>query len=420
MGVTITEKILAAHAGVEKVTPGEMIQVRVDLALANDITGPLAIERFRQMGVPRVHDKDKVVLVADHFTPPKDVAAARQCRVIREFAREQEMPHYFEGGASGVEHALLPEVGLVAPGDLIVGADSHTCTYGALGAFSTGVGSTDLAAVMATGEIWFKVPESIKFILKGTLKEWVEAKDLILFLIGKIGVDGARYCAMEFSGDTVSGLDVVGRMTMANMAIEAGAKSGIFAADEKVAAYLKGRGSREGVCYQSDEDAVYKDVMTFDVSTLEPVVALPFSPDNVVPVRDAEPVPIDQAVIGSCTNGRIEDLRSAARVLKGRKAQPHVRLLVIPATRESYQKALEEGLLGIFMDAGAVVGPPTCGPCLGGHMGILAEGERAVATTNRNFPGRMGASSSEVFLANPAVVAASAVLGRLGRPEELT
>lgn len=417
--MTITEKILAAHARVDRVEPGEMIQVQVDLALANDVTGPLAIQRFREMGVPTVRDKNKVVFVADHFTPSKDVAAARQCRIIREFAREQEMPYFYEGGPCGVEHALLPEEGLVVPGDLVVGADSHTCTYGALGAFSTGVGSTDLAAVMATGETWLKVPESIKFVLKGGLNEWVEAKDLILFVLGKIGVDGARYCAMEFTGDAVNRLEVVGRMTMANMAIEAGAKSGIFAADEKVESYLQGRTGRKGVHYFSDEKAVYRDVKQFDVSNLEPLVALPFSPDRVVPVRDARHISIDQAVIGSCTNGRIEDLRSAARVLKGRKAQRSVRLLVLPATRECYRKALEEGLLEIFVDAGAVVGPPTCGPCLGGHMGVLAEGERAAATTNRNFPGRMGASSSEVYLVNPAVAAASAVLGRLGGPDEL-
>lgn len=419
MGMTITEKILAAHAGLDRVAPGEMIQVQVDLALANDITGPLAVEKFHEIGVESVHDRDRVVFVADHFTPCKDVESARHCRKIREFARRKGLTHYYEGGEAGVEHALLPEKGLVVPGDLVVGADSHTCTYGALGAFSSGVGSTDLAAVMATGEIWLKVPETLKIVFQGALRSGVEAKDLILFLIGKIGVEGARYCTLEFSGETVSRLDVAGRMTMANMAVEAGAKSGIFAPDRKVEIYLQGRAERKGTFYQSDDSAEYRDIKSFDVSGLEPQVAMPFSPDNVMPVRDAGHIPVDQVVIGSCTNGRIEDLRSAARVLKGRRAESFVRLLVLPATQECYRKAMAEGLIDIFLDAGAVIGPPTCGPCLGGHMGILAEGERAVATTNRNFPGRMGASGSEVFLTNPAVAAASAVLGRLGSPEEL-
>jgi 3-isopropylmalate/(R)-2-methylmalate dehydratase large subunit len=417
--MTITEKILADHAARDSVVPGEMIQVRVDLALANDITGPLAIERFRQIGVPEVFDRGKVVLVADHFTPSKDVEAARHCKVIREFAFSQRLTHYYEGGEAGVEHALLPEKGLVAPGDLIVGADSHTCTYGALGAFSTGVGSTDLAAVMATGEIWLKVPETIKVVFDGSPRKWVEAKDLILFLIGQIGVEGARYCALEFAGRAVGRLEVAGRMTMANMAVEAGAKSGICAPDEKVTAYLEARTPRRGKLCQSDPNAAYREVRRIEVSTLEPQVAMPFSPDRVVSVREAGPVPIDQAVIGSCTNGRIEDLRSAVEVLRGRKISRRVRVIVLPATQECYRLALEEGLLRVFLDAGAVVGPPTCGPCLGGHMGILAEGERAVSTTNRNFPGRMGASGSEVYLVNPAVAAASAVLGRLGTPDEL-
>lgn len=418
--MTATEKILAAHAGCERVQPGEMIQAKVDLALANDITGPLAIQQFKEIGVDHVADRDMVVFVADHFTPNKDVEAARCCVKIRTFAQQNGLTHYFEGGEGGVEHALLPEKGLIVPGDLVVGADSHTCTYGALGAFASGMGSTDLAAVMATGEVWLKVPGTIKVVFQGKLGKWVEAKDLILFLIGQIGVEGARHCALEFSGEVVDALDMAGRMTIANMVIEAGAKNGIFPVDRKVDAYLNGRTERKGVSYASDEDAEYLSVKTFDVSGMEPQLALPFSPDNVVPVREAGNVPIDQVVIGSCTNGRIEDLRSAARVLRGRTAARSVRLLVLPATQECYRLALQEGLLETFLDAGAVIGPPTCGPCLGGHMGILAEGERAVATTNRNFPGRMGAVGSEVYLASPAVAAASAVLGRPASPDELT
>jgi len=418
-GMTITEKILAAHAGRERVVPGEMIQVKVDLALANDVTGPLAIERFLEIGVQEVFDPERLVLVADHFTPNKDVEAARHCKIIRDFARTMGLVHYYEGGEAGVEHALLPEKGLVVPGDLIIGADSHTCTYGALGAFATGVGSTDLAAVMATGEIWLRVPESIQVLFAGELGPWVEAKDLVLFLIGQIGVEGARYCALEFGGTTVERLGVAGRMTMANMAVEAGAKNGIFAPDSRVASYLQGRTNRSGTSYRSDADARYREVRRFEVSRLEPQVARPFSPDQVVPVREAGSIPVDQVVIGSCTNGRIEDLRSAALVLRGHRVSGSVRLLILPATQECYRLALEEGLLRIFLDAGAVIGPPTCGPCLGGHMGILAEGERAVATTNRNFPGRMGAPGSEVYLTNPAVAASSAILGRLGTPEEL-
>jgi len=419
MGMTISEKILASHAGGECVRPGELILVRVDLALANDVTGPLAIERFGEIGVPDVFDRDRIVFVADHFTPSKDVASARQCQRLRQFARAHRLTHYYEGGDAGVEHALLPEKGLIVPGDLVVGADSHTCTYGALGAFATGVGSTDLAAVMASGEIWLRVPESIRVILRGELQEWVEAKDLILFLIGQLGVEGARYCALEFTGPTLSHLGVAGRMTMANMAVEAGAKNGIFAPDEAVEAYLKPRTDRKGTYLKSDPDANYRDVKEVNAAALGPQVALPFSPDKVVPVREAGEIQIDQVVIGSCTNGRIEDLRSAARVLLGRRAVSSVRLIVLPATQECYGRALEEGLLAVFLNAGAVIGPPTCGPCLGGHMGILAPGERAVATTNRNFPGRMGDVKSEVYLTNPAVAAASAVLGRLATPDEL-
>lgn len=419
MGMTLTEKILALHAGLEAVRPGDLVLVRVDLALANDVTGPLAIERFQEIGVERVFDRQRVVFVADHFTPSKDVASARQCQLIRKFARAQGLVHFFEGGEAGVEHALLPEKGLIAPGDLVVGADSHTCTYGAFGAFATGVGSTDLAAVMASGEIWLRVPESVRVLLRGELPDWVESKDVILHLIGILGVEGARYCALEFDGPAASAMGMAARMTMANMAVEAGAKNGIFPADHEAERYLRGRTGRKGTFLRSDEDAQYRETREIDVSKLEPLVAMPFSPDRVIPVREAGNIPIDQVVIGSCTNGRIEDMRSAARVLAGRKAASTVRLLVLPATQECYRAALDEGLLAVFLSAGAIVGPPTCGPCLGGHMGILAEGERAVATTNRNFPGRMGAVGSEVYLTNPSVAAASAVLGRLGTPEEL-
>ncbi len=419
MGMTVTEKILAAHADEDRVVPGEMIQARVDLALANDITGPLAIERFRRMGVERVMDPDRLVFVADHFTPNKDVDAARHCAQIRAFALEQGITHHYELGDGGVEHALLPERGMIVPGDLVVGADSHTCTYGALGAFASGVGSTDLAAVMATGEIWLKVPPTVKIVFRGRLREWVEGKDLILFLIGRIGVEGARYCALEFSGEVVDRLDMAGRMTIANMVVEAGAKNGIFPVDPKVLEYLHGRTDRKAVVYESDRGASYLDEKTFDVSRLEPQVALPFSPDNVMPVREAGDVAIDQVVIGSCTNGRISDLRTAAAVLKGKKRHDYLRLLIFPATERVYSQALSEGLFEIFIQAGAVISPPTCGPCLGGHMGVLADGEKAIATTNRNFTGRMGHPGSEVYLSNPAVAAASAVKGRIASPEEL-
>ncbi len=420
MPMTITEKILADHAGRSKVVAGELITVRVDVALANDVTGPLAIERFYETGARTVFDPSKIVLVADHFTPNKDIESANQCKKIRDFARQHGLVHYFEGGDAGVEHALLPEKGYILPGYVIIGADSHTCTYGAFGAFATGVGSTDLAAVMALGEIWLKVPESIRVVFQGTLPQWVEAKDLILHVIGDFGVDGARYCAVEFCGETIEQLSMAGRMTIANMAVEMGAKNGIFEPSGKVVEYLAERGiEAQGVFYHSDAEATYRETRLYDVRTLTPRIALPFSPGNVVGIEEVDSIPIDQAVIGSCTNGRIEDLRSAAKVLKGRKVAPGVRLLVIPATQECYRSALREGLLEIFLSAGAVVCPPTCGPCLGGHMGILADSERAVATTNRNFPGRMGGLNSEVYLANPAVAAASAVLGHLGSPEEL-
>ncbi|MGQ9498264.1 MAG: 3-isopropylmalate dehydratase large subunit [Desulfotomaculales bacterium] len=418
MGMTITEKILAAHAGRDVVRPGELISARIDLALGNDITAPLAIKEFEKIGVP-VFDPERVALVPDHFTPNKDIKAAEQAKVIREFARKHALPHYFEIGRMGIEHCLLPEQGLVVPGDVVIGADSHTCTYGALGAFATGIGSTDLAAAMALGETWFKVPPSIKFVYKGELRPWVGGKDLILYTIGQIGVEGARYCAMEFTGPVVSRLDMDGRFTMANMAVEAGAKNGIIPPDEITESYVRGRARRPYRFYASDPDAAYAEVYHFDVGNLEPQVACPYSPANVRPVGEVGDIRIDQAVIGSCTNGRMGDLRLAARVLAGRKVHADVRLIIIPGTQEIYRQALAEGLIDVFIEAGAAVSTPTCGPCLGGHMGILAAGERAVATTNRNFVGRMGHPASEVYLANPAVAAASAVAGRIAHPEEV-
>ncbi|HEY8464589.1 MAG TPA: 3-isopropylmalate dehydratase large subunit [Bacillota bacterium] len=419
MGMTITEKILAAHTGKPEVVPGELINARLDLVLGNDITAPVAIKEFRKIGVNRVFDRERIALVPDHFTPNKDIKSAEQVKLMREFAREFGIVNYFEVGAMGIEHCLLPEQGLVVPGDLVIGADSHTCTYGALGAFATGVGSTDLAAGMALGEAWFKVPESIKFIFYGKLPRWVGGKDLILYTIGQIGVDGALYQAMEFTGETIANLSLADRFTMANMAIEAGGKNGIFPVDQKTLEYVKTRAKREYTVYQSDPDARYHKVYEWDVSQLEPQVAFPHLPENTKPISTCEPVSIDQAVIGSCTNGRIEDLREAALVLKGHKVNPNVRLIVIPGTQNIWRQAMREGLFEIFMDAGAVISTPTCGPCLGGHMGILAKGERAVATTNRNFVGRMGHPESEVYLAGPAVAAASAIAGYLAGPEEV-
>ncbi len=419
MGMTISEKILAAHAGKECVVPGELIEVDVDFALANDITAPIAIERFRQVGAKRVFDRERLALVPDHFVPNKDIDSAIQCKILRDFAQEHDLPYYFEVGRMGIEHALLPEQGLVVPGDVVVGADSHTCTYGGLGAFATGVGSTDLAAVMVTGRIWFRVPASIKFIYEGGLRPWATGKDLILHTIGRIGVEGARYRAMEFTGPAVAGLTMDQRLTMANMAIEAGAKNGIIAPDAVTRAYVESRGRRPSRFHESDPDAEYEEVITIDVSRIEPVVALPHSPANTRAVREVGHIPIHQVVIGSCTNGRLEDLRLAARVLKGRRVAPGVRCLVIPATQAIYRQAMEEGLLAIFLEAEVAISTPTCGPCLGGHMGILAPGERAVATTNRNFVGRMGHPKSEVYLSSPAVAAASAVLGRIATPDEL-
>jgi 3-isopropylmalate/(R)-2-methylmalate dehydratase large subunit len=419
MAMTITEKILAAHAGQDRVEPGELIEVDVDFCLANDITAPIAIERFRQAGAKKIYDAARVALVPDHFVPNKDIESAAQCQILREFAQEHKLPHFFEVGRMGIEHALLPEQGLVLPGDVVIGADSHTCTYGGLGAFATGVGSTDLAAVMITGRTWFRVPASIKFVYHGTLAPWVTGKDLILYTIGQIGVDGARYRSMEFTGQVISQLSMDQRLTVANMAIEAGAKNGIIAPDECTRAFVEGRAQRSYTFYESDDDAVYEQVITYDVSEIEPQVALPHSPANSQPVSSLDKISIDQVVIGSCTNGRLEDLRAAANILKNRQIAPGVRCLIIPATQAIYRQAMDEGLFTIFLEAEAAISTPTCGPCLGGHMGILAAGERAVATTNRNFVGRMGHPESEVYLASPAVAAASAVLGRIASPEEL-
>lgn len=419
MGMTITEKILAAHCGKDEVHAGELIQAKVDIALGNDVTAPIAISEFKKAKAKRVFDKDKVVLVPDHFTPCKDIKSAEQVKILREFAKEQKLKYYFEVGEMGVEHALLPEQGIVLPGQVIIGADSHTCTYGAMGAFSTGVGSTDLAAVMVTGECWFKVPEAMKFIYRGKLPKWVGGKDLILHTIGDIGVDGALYRSMEFCGDTIDGLPMSDRFTMCNMAIEAGGKNGIMGVDETTLKYVEKRAKEPYETYESDKNAKYVETKEYDVTKLEPMVAFPHLPSNVKPISKVGKVTIDQVVIGSCTNGRIEDLQLAAEVIKGQKVHKYVRLIVIPATQEVWRQAMDEGLFKIFMDAGAAISTPTCGPCLGGHMGILAKGERALATTNRNFVGRMGDPQSEVYLSNPAVAAASAVLGRIASPEEL-
>jgi 3-isopropylmalate/(R)-2-methylmalate dehydratase large subunit len=419
VGNTITEKILTAHTKLKKISAGQLINARVDIALGNDVTAPIAINEFIKAGGKKVFNKNKIALVLDHFTPNKDINSAQQCKAVREFALKQKIIHFYEGGNVGIEHALLPEQGIVLPGDLVVGADSHTCTYGALGAFATGVGSTDLAAVMLTGELWFKVPESIKFVIYGKLQKWVSGKDLILHIIGRIGVDGALYKAMEFTGETIGKLPMADRLSMANMAIEAGAKNGIFAPDAITREYVKKRAKRDYKFYSSDADAVYSDIIEINAGVIEPQVAFPHLPSNVKPINKAGKIKIDQSLIGSCTNGRIEDLRIAAQILKKRKAAPTVRLIVIPATPAIYKQALKEGLIEVFMNADAIISPPSCGACLGGHMGILAEGERAVATTNRNFVGRMGHTKSEVYLASPAVAAASAVLGRIASPEEL-
>lgn len=418
MAHTLAQKILQAHTNEAITAAGQIVRCRVSLALANDITAPLAIKSFRAMGAKKVFDRDKVALVMDHFTPQKDIDSAQQVKLTREFAREMGVTHYYEGGDCGVEHALLPELGLVGPGDVVVGADSHTCTYGGLGAFATGLGSTDVAGAMALGETWFKVPPTIRATFTGTLPKWVGAKDLILRLIGEIGVDGALYRALEFDGAAIEALSVEGRMTIANMAIEAGGKAGLFAADEKTLAYTAARG-RKDAPLAADPGATYERELTFDVSGMEPVVACPHLPENVKPVGEVQGVTLDQVVIGSCTNGRISDMREAAEVLKGRKVAKGVRCIVLPATPGVWKEALKEGLIETFMESGCIVGPATCGPCLGGHMGILADGERAIATTNRNFRGRMGSLESEVYLASPAVAAASAVAGVIAHPGSL-
>ena len=416
--MTLIEKILAAHSSKKSVSPGEFINVRVDLVLANDITAPIAIKEFEKIGVSRVFDPKKVVIVPDHFTPNKDINAAEQVKMSREFCYRQGA-NYFEIGEMGIEHVLLPEVGLVLPGEVVIGADSHTCTYGALGAFATGMGSTDIAATMATGDIWMKVPPTIKLVYHGRLGKWVSGKDLILYTIGDIGVDGALYSAMEFTGEAIDDLSMDGRFTMANMAIEAGGKAGVFQVDDKTLGYIKSRAKRPYTVYKPDEDAEYSRVIEYDVSAIEPQVALPHSPANTRAVGQIGGIEIDQAVIGSCTNGRLEDLRVAATVLEGKKIHPGVRCIIIPGSQQVYLDALTEGLIEIFIRAGAVVSTPTCGPCLGGHMGVLAAGERCVSTTNRNFVGRMGSPKSEVYLSNPAVAAASAVAGSIVSPEEV-
>ncbi len=419
--LTLTEKILAYKLGVPKVEPGELVEVPVDLTLANDITAPLAIKIFEETGINRLFNPEKVVLVMDHFTPNKDIKSAEQVRVCREFAKKYGITHYYEGGNCGIEHVLLPELGLTFPGDIIIGADSHTCTYGAVSAFATGVGSTDLAGAWITGKTWFKVPETVRFIYYGKLKPWVTGKDLILYTIGDIGVDGALYKAIEFSGETISQLSMADRFTMANMAIEAGAKVGLFEVDKKTVAFLKKNNPyREILIFKPDCKANYSETKEYDVSKIDLVVALPHLPSQVKLVKElSQKIFIDQVVIGSCTNGRFEDLAIAAKILKGKKVNPNVRCIIIPATPKIYKQALKKGYIEIFLEAGAVISPPTCGPCLGGHMGILAKGEKAVATTNRNFVGRMGHPESEVYLAGPAVAAASAVLGYIGVPEEL-
>lgn len=417
--MTITERIFAAHSGKKNVSAGELINAKVDLVLANDITAPIAISEFKKIGAKDVFNKDRVAFIPDHFAPQKDIKAAEQCKMLRNFSREYHLGLYFEVGRMGIEHALLPEEGLVVPGDLIIGADSHTCTYGALGAFSTGVGSTDVAAAMATGECWFKVPESMKFVYYGNLNKWVGGKDLILHTIGDIGVDGALYKAMELEGETIRNLPMYGRLTMCNMAIEAGGKSAIIVPDRITKAYVRNRAKRTPVFYKSDKNAKYGETRKYDCSKIPLTVSCPHLPSNTRPATELFDVSVDQVVIGSCTNGRLEDLREAAQVMKGRKVNPNVRMIVIPATQRIYRQAMKEKLLDIFIEAEAVVSTPTCGPCLGGHMGILAKGERAIATTNRNFVGRMGHPESEVYLSNPAVAAASAVLGRIGTPGEL-
>ena len=419
MGMTMTQKILAAAAGLEKVEAGQLIEAKLDLVLGNDITSPVAIKEMEKMKVDGVFDKNKIALVPDHFVPNKDIKSAEHCKCVREFARRNEITNYFEVGEMGIEHALLPEKGLTVAGDVIIGADSHTCTYGALGAFSTGVGSTDMAAGMATGKAWFKVPSAIRFNLVGKPSEWVSGKDVILHIIGMIGVDGALYKSMEFVGEGIANLTMDDRFTIANMAIEAGGKNGIFPVDELAESYMKEHSTRSYTVYEADEDAVYDEEYTIDLSTLRPTVAFPHLPENthtIDEINAMEDIVIDQVVIGSCTNGRLDDLRIAAKVLAGKHIKKGMRCIVIPATQAIYMQAMEEGLIKTFIEAGAVVSTPTCGPCLGGYMGILAEGERCVSTTNRNFVGRMGHVNSEIYLASPAVAAASAITGKISSP----
>ena len=418
MGMTMTQKILARAAGVERCRAGELLMCKLDLVLGNDITAPVAINEFRRMGAVKVFDPAKIALIPDHFVPNKDIKAATLAKQMREFARAQHIVHYYEVGRVGIEHALLPEQGIVAPGEVIIGADSHTCTYGAVGAFSTGVGSTDMAVGMATGECWFKVPEAVKVVLTGKMKPWVSGKDVILHLIGEIGVDGALYQSLEFTGDGVKEIPMDGRLTIANMAIEAGAKNGIFPVDDVCREYLKGRVTREWTAFEADADAEYSRTVTINLDELDMTVSLPHLPENTQLARDCKQE-IDQVVIGSCTNGRISDMRVAAQILKGHKVSDHVRCIVIPGTQQVVKDCLKEGLADIFIDAGAIFTMPTCGPCLGGFCGVLADGERAVSTTNRNFVGRMGHTGSEIILASPAVAAASAIMGRVATPEEV-
>ena len=419
MGMTMTQKILAAHAGLESVVPGQLIEADLDLVLANDITGPVAIHEAEKLNKKTVFDKDKIALVPDHFAPNKDIKSAEHCKCVREFACKNEITNYFDVGEMGIEHALLPEKGLTVAGDVIIGADSHTCTYGALGAFSTGVGSTDMAAGMVTGKAWFKVPSAIKFNIVGKPDKWISGKDVILHIIGMIGVDGALYKSMEFVGEGIKYLSMDDRFTIANMAIEAGGKNGIFPVDDLTRAYMKEHSKRPFVEYEADADAEYDEEYTIDLSTLKSTVSFPHLPDNTRTIDEVGDVKIDQVVIGSCTNGRMEDLRTAAEILKGKKVAKGLRVIVIPATQQIYLDAMEEGLLKIFIEAGAIVSTPTCGPCLGGYMGVLAEGERCVSTTNRNFVGRMGHVDSEVYLASPAVAAASAITGKISGPAEV-
>ena len=419
MGMTMTQKILARAAGVESCRAGELLMCKLNLVLGNDITAPVAINEFNRMGATKVFDPAKIALIPDHFVPNKDIKAATLAKQMREFARAQHIVHYYEVGRVGIEHALLPEQGIVAPGEVIIGADSHTCTYGAVGAFSTGVGSTDMAVGMATGECWFKVPEAVKVVLTGKMKPWVSGKDVILHLIGEIGVDGALYQSLEFTGDGVKEIPMDGRLTIANMAIEAGAKNGIFPVDEVCREYLKGRVNREWTAFEPDEDAEYSRTVTINLDELDMTVSLPHLPENTKPAAECKELTIDQVVIGSCTNGRISDMRVAAQILKGHKVNDNVRCIVIPGTQQVVKDCLKEGLVDIFIDAGAIFTMPTCGPCLGGFCGVLADGERAVSTTNRNFVGRMGHTGSEIILASPAVAAASAIMGRVATPEEV-